>query len=367
MITQMTLQWRNGFGLFCHVHHQPDAGRALCIQLVYPRYLLEELFPCCVWYLEPLCSSPNANTSTFVFSLSLPPRVVWCQQTRMKKKKKKDGNLLGKNPSLTVFVDPTQRPHHCITSCRLLSLLCSRQSWQEQTCLCSTGCHICCQCWVSAYGSPGTLAAVGLYVTALDKWNCPWRNVFPGRAFCSERKEFKRWEGSEMRVGFPPRGVLRGTPEQNTAAQELSAAAGPREEFTRWGPGNGETPRNSECPPNKQTQQELRWASDVLILCAELNRTRSVTPCPPSCMSPSWSSKKEKTNVFLFSPLSFFFFLFKWLPPKLAEELRSSCTIRNYFYLIKKMYPFKMRVAEWRLELLVLHRVLLSTCGSLHW
>lgn len=35
-----------------------------------------------------------------------------------------------------------------------------------------------------------------------------------------------------MRVGFPPRGVLRGTPEQNAAAQELSAAAGPREEVT---------------------------------------------------------------------------------------------------------------------------------------
>lgn len=111
------LQWRNGFGLFCHVHHQPDAGRVLCIQLVYPRYLLEELFPCCVWYLEPLRSSPNANTSTFVFSLSLPPRLVWCQQTRMKKKKKKGWESAGKKPFTNSLCGPhteTTSLHHLL-------------------------------------------------------------------------------------------------------------------------------------------------------------------------------------------------------------------------------------------------------------
>lgn len=281
-------------------------GWAFSIQLMYPRYLLEDLFPCCAWYFEPLRSSPNAGLSTFIFSpsLSLPQCVIRCQQTRMKKNKK-DGNLLEKNP-FSVFVDPAQRPHHCFTFRRLLPLLCREQSWHKQTCPHRTGCHISRQRWASTYSSPGALAAAGLFphhLTALSKWNSPWGDVFPGRAFCIQRKVFKHREGSEMRIGFPPGGAFCGRTQQLRSCSlsfQLPQVPG------RSSLG-GDQAMGRHLTTQSAPQEANPAVSDVLTLCAQLNRTYEVTPCTPSRRSPSWRSKKEKTWGFVF-PLGFFFF-----------------------------------------------------------
>lgn len=72
-----------------------------------------------------------------------------------------------------------------------------------------TGCHLYCQHWVSASAllqlpqeQLGYFQDTG--VTALNKWNCHWGNVAPGRAFCSQKKELKHQEGGKGIVVFYP-------------------------------------------------------------------------------------------------------------------------------------------------------------------
>lgn len=109
-----------------------------------------------------------------------------------------------------------------------------------------------------------------------------------------------------MRAGFPPRGVFCGTPGQNAAVQELlpepPAAAGLWEEFTQWGPGSGETPHNSECPPRSKPSS---------FRCAHPLCTAELHPPGHSLHSESQVSimkNQEGENMgFCFPPWLFFF------------------------------------------------------------